>query len=205
MAGEQPMNDAPSGLHPSYPIRTARLDLRPHTMADLDDLYAFHSRPDVVRYVPWPVRDREQTRAALELKLGQGLLTEPGQWLVLAMELRETHTVIGEVLLKWASATNHQGEIGFAMHTDYHGQGLAREAAIEILKLGFIELGLRRIAGHVVLGNRASEQLLTRLGMRLEGTLRDALLWKGSWADERIFAMTGEEYRASSLGSPMSP
>jgi hypothetical protein len=41
-----------SGLRPTYPLRTERLDLRPHRMDDLDDLYAFHSRPDVVRYTP---------------------------------------------------------------------------------------------------------------------------------------------------------
>ncbi len=60
-------------LHPSYPIRTERLDLRPHRMEDLDDLLAFHSDPDVVRYVPWPVRDREQTRTALKAKLTRTL------------------------------------------------------------------------------------------------------------------------------------
>jgi Acetyltransferase (GNAT) domain len=103
------------GLSPRYPIRTAHLDLRPHRRDDLEDVFAFHSQPDVVRYVPWPVRDREQTRIALEGKLGQDAVTEPGQWLVLAMELRETSTVIGEVLLKWESESNRQGEIGFAL------------------------------------------------------------------------------------------
>lgn len=113
-----------SGLRPTYPLRTERLDLRPHRMDDLDDLYAFHSRPEVVRYTPWPVRDREETRKALEKKLAQDALTEAGQWLVLAIELRETGTVIGEVLLKWASETDRQGEIGYALQTDHQGKGL---------------------------------------------------------------------------------
>lgn len=185
---------APAGLKPEYPIRTACLDLRPHRRSDLDDLFAFHSSAEVTRYVPWPVRDREQTEAALELKLGQGEITEPGQWLVLAMELRETGVVIGEILLKWVSAEHRQGELGFAMHADYHGKGLAFEAAEEMLRLGFQDLGLHRIAGHVVGGNAPSGRLLRRLGMELEGTLTESLFWKGEWANEEIYGIIGDEW-----------
>jgi len=41
-----------------HPIETERLRLRPHRMSDVDDLLRFHSDPEVVRYLPWPVRDR---------------------------------------------------------------------------------------------------------------------------------------------------
>ena len=54
-----------------YPLRTARLDLLPHTASDLDDLLVFHSDPEVVRYIPCTVRDRQQTHAALALKIPQ--------------------------------------------------------------------------------------------------------------------------------------
>jgi RimJ/RimL family protein N-acetyltransferase len=185
-----------SGLRPGYPIRTERLDLRPHRRDDLDDLFAFHSRPEVVRYVPWPVRDREQTRAALEVKLGQDALTEPGQWLVLAIELRATGTVIGEVLLKWASDVDRQGEIGFALHSDYQGRGLAAEAAEAMLRLGFDELGLHRICGICVDGNEASAKLLQRLGMTLEGRFVDNAFFKGEWITELVFALREDDWRA---------
>jgi len=106
----------------------------------LDDLFAFHSLPEVVRYVPWPVRDREQTRVALQTKLGQGALREPGDWLVLAIVVRATGRVVGEVLLHWASETNRHGELGFALHSDVQGKGLAAEAAQAVLRLGFQDL-----------------------------------------------------------------
>lgn len=185
------------GLQPTYPLRTERLDLRPHRMEDLDDLCAFHSRPEVVRYTPWPVRDREQTRAALEAKLPRGALTEPGEWLVLAIELRETGTVIGEVLLKWASEADRQGEIGFALHTDYQGKGLAAEAAREILRLGFEELGLHRICGILDDRNTPSARLLERLGMRREAHLIHCVFFKGEWANELIYALREDEWRTA--------
>ncbi len=189
------VEQAPGGLWPSYPLRTERLDLRPHRPDDLEDLFAFHSRPEVVRYVPWPLRDREQTKAALQVKLGQVALTAPGQWLVLAIELRETGTVIGEVLLKWASDTDRQGEIGFALHSDFHGRGLAAEAARAVLRLGFEDLGLHRICGVCIEGNVSSVRLLERLGMRLEGRLTQSVFFKGEWADQLVLAMVEDDWR----------
>ncbi|MEV6287735.1 GNAT family N-acetyltransferase [Kribbella sp. NPDC051770] len=183
-------------MHLDYPIRTERLDLRPHRREDLDDLLAFHSDPDVVRYVPWPVRDRAQVEAALEVKLGQGELTEPGQWLVLAIELRETKTVIGEVLLKWASETDRQGELGYALNTAYHGRGLAAEAADAMLRIGFEELKLHRIYALIIDGNTASAQLATRLGMHQEAHLVHAAFFKGEWIDDLVFAIREDEWRS---------
>ncbi|GAB3833192.1 GNAT family N-acetyltransferase [Kribbella italica] len=185
----------PRGLRPDYPVRTERLDLRPHRREDLDDLLAFHSDPDVVRYTPWPVRDREQTKATLETKLGQGEVTEPGQWLVLAVVLRETGTVIGEVLLKWASDTDRQGELGYALNAAYHGRGLAAEAAGAMLELGFEDLGLHRIVAVIVDGNDASVQLATRLGMRQEAHFVHAAFFKGEWIDDLVFALREDDWR----------
>ncbi len=195
------VNPGPSSpFRPTYPLRTRRLDLRPHRRDDLDDLLAFHSRPEVTRYIPWPVRDREQTRLALEAKLSQTELTAPGQWLVLAVELRATSTVIGEVLLKWESEQHRQGEVGYAFHPDHQGQGLAGEAVIAMLDLGFGDLGLRRIIGSVVAGNAASQRLLTRLGMRHEATMVDALYWDGAWTDDELYAITEPEWRERGRG-----
>jgi RimJ/RimL family protein N-acetyltransferase len=193
---------AKRGLNPAYPVRTARLDLRPHRRDDLEDLLAFHSQPEVVRYVPWPVRDREQTRIALETKLGQGVVTEPGQWLVLAMEMRHTSSVIGEVLLKWESETSRQGEVGFAVHTAYQGRGFAAEAARAVLRLGFNDLGLHRIVAVCIDANADSVRLLRRLGMHQEAHLRDNVFFKGEWADQLVFGVLEDEWRRNEQVAP---
>lgn len=190
------MTEREPGLSPVYPVRTERLDLRPHRESDLDDLVAFHSLPEVVRYVPWPLRDRDQTRAALQVKLGQDRLRAPGQWLVLAVELRATRRVVGEVLLKWESDTSRQGEIGFALHPDAQGQGLAAEAARAVLRLGFDELGLHRITATCIAGNDRSARLLSRLGLRQEAHLVHSILFKDRWEDQLVFALLEEEWRA---------
>ena len=182
-----------AGLPVRLPITTDRLVLRPHTLDDLDDLVVFHSDPEVVRYVPWPVRDRAATEETLRVKLAQTELVAPGQWLVLAVEVRATGTVIGEVLLKWAS--DRQGEVGFALGREHQGRGYAAEAATAMLRLGFDELGFHRITAVCIAENLASARLLGRLGLRQEARLVDNVFFKGAWATQLVFAMLEDEWR----------
>jgi RimJ/RimL family protein N-acetyltransferase len=182
-----------AGLDVQLPIETERLVLRPHRMDDLDDLAVFHGDADVVRFVPWPVRDRVATEEALRVKLTQTGLVAHGQWLVLAVEVRETGTVIGEVLLKWAS--HRQGEIGFAFARSHQGRGYAAEAGRAMLRLGFDGLGFHRISAVVIDGNDASVRLLGRLGFRQEARLVDGVHFKDRWATQLVLAMLEDEWR----------
>ena len=184
-----------SGLDVALPLETERLLLRAHTMADLDDLVRFHADPEVVRYVPWPVRDREATEETLRTKLGQTRLAEHGQWLVLAVEERSSGTVIGEVLLKWAS--DRQGELGFAFGRDHQGRGYAAEAARAVLGLAFDDLGFHRVSAVVVDGNDASLRLLGRLGFRQEARHVDGAFFKGAWVTSLVLALLEDEWRAA--------
>lgn len=189
-----------TGLAPSLPVVTERLLLRPHRLEDLDDLSRFHSDPEVVRYVPWPVRDRAATEEALRVKLGQTVLEEHGQWLVLAVELRASGRVVGEVLLKWAS--ERQGELGFALAQDVHGQGYAAEAAAAVLRLAFDDLGFHRVTAVCVADNTASARLLQRLGFRQEARFVDGAFFKGAWVTQLVFALLEDEWRSSALPRP---
>jgi RimJ/RimL family protein N-acetyltransferase len=179
---------------PSYPIETERLLLRPHRSADLEDLQRYHGDPGVVRFIPWPVRTREQTAVALESRTRQGAVAEPGEWLVLAIELRATGRVIGEVLLKFESATDAAGELGYAMARDVEGNGYATEAARAMLDLAFGSFGLHRVIARLDARNEASARLLRRLGMRQEAHFVSAEWFKGEWTDTLVFALTEQEW-----------
>ena len=63
--GEAATTIGPVAL-PGSPVETARLALRPFTLDDFDDLYAYQSRPEVARYLHREARDRAQVRRALE-------------------------------------------------------------------------------------------------------------------------------------------
>jgi RimJ/RimL family protein N-acetyltransferase len=180
---------------PEYPVTTERLLLRPHRLEDLGDLLVYHSDPEVVRYIPWPVRSRAETRAALEKRIEQGTVVEEGQWLVLAIVLRDSGRVIGEVLLKYDSETDARGELGYAIARDVAGNGYATEAATAMLSLGFEDFGLHRIVASLDARNTASAHLLERLGMRREALHLSDAFFKNEWIDTLVYAILAEEWR----------
>ncbi|TQS30885.1 GNAT family N-acetyltransferase [Microbispora sp. KK1-11] len=181
---------------PPYPITTPRLVLRPFTEADLDDLHAFHSLPEVARYLYWDARTREETKAALDRKIACASLGEDGDVLSVAAALAGGGPVIGDLTLFLRSREHRQGEIGFVFNPAHQGRGLATEAAREILRIGFEGLGLHRIHGGCDARNTPSARLMERLGMRLEARLVENEFFAGAWSDELVYAMLAREWRA---------
>lgn len=168
--------------------------LRPLTRNDLDDVLAYQSRPEVCRYVPAEPRDREQVATWLEAAIARDRLTEPGKALSLGVQLPDG-PLIGDVMLHWGSAEHRNGEIGYVFNPEYAGNGYATEAAGELLRLGFDELGLHRIAARTDARNVASHRVLRRLGMRQEAYLVENEWFKGEWSDEIDFAILRREWR----------
>jgi RimJ/RimL family protein N-acetyltransferase len=185
-------------------LRTERLTLRPFRATDLDDALAYLSLPEVVRYLYWEVRDRDEVRELLARRSTQDRLEREGDRLLLAVERAEDSRTIGEVTLLWASEAHRQGEFGFVFHPDVHGRGYATEAAARVLDLAFDELDLHRVYGRTDGHNDASAALMRRLGMRQEAHFRQNEIFKGAWGDERVFAILADEWRASRQGSARS-
>ena len=183
-------------LHPTYPILSDRLVLRPFREEDLDAFHAIQRREDVVRYLYWEPRSLAESEEMLGRRILQVAIDKAGDSVHLAAELRSTGEMIGHFNLLYVSEEHRQGEIGFVMHPDHHGHGYATEAARVMLRLGFEDLGLHRIAARCDARNDASWRLMERLGMRREAHLIENEFVKGEWTDELDYAMLDREWRA---------
>lgn len=183
-------------LHPTYPLLTERLSLRPFRDDDLDAFHAIQSLRDVVRFLYWDPQSRDGAREMLERRKLQVAIDREGEGLHLAADLPSTEGLVGHFSLFFASQEHRQGEIGFVMHPEHHGHGYATEGARLMLRLGFEELGLHRIVGRCDGRNTSSARLMERLGMRREAHLVENEFIKGEWTDELVFAMLDREWRA---------
>jgi RimJ/RimL family protein N-acetyltransferase len=186
-------------LRPSFPLHTERLLLRPFQEDDLEALYAMQSRADVTRYLYWGPRSADEAQNMLERLMRMTAIDDDSSALRLAALLPSSDPgmLIGDFSLQRVSREHNQGEIGFIVHPDHHGQGYATEAATLLLRLGFEELALHRIVGRCDARNAASARLMERLGMRREAHLRENEFVKGEWCDELIYAMLVGEWAAS--------
>ncbi|MEV4719265.1 GNAT family N-acetyltransferase [Micromonospora noduli] len=187
-------------FQPTYPIRTARLVLRPVTIDDLDDVYAFQRRPDVVRWMLGAEpRTREQSRVSVLAMAGEDAWRAEGDCLTVAVVTDAG--VIGIVELVWRSRLERTAELGFVFHPDHCGRGLATEAATAVLGWGFTEFGLHRVYGRCHCRNTASARLMARLGMRQEARHVESYLFQGEWADQLVFAILAREWPAGTSTS----
>ncbi|ARF56859.1 GNAT family N-acetyltransferase [Streptomyces gilvosporeus] len=186
----------PPPYTPAYPIRTDRLELRPiRADDDFEAIYAYRSLPEVCRYLYTGPYEEDELRADLAIKATRATLRDSGDFLSLAVVVRESGQVIGDVSFALTHAQHRQGTIGYVFHPDHGGHGYATEAGRALLKLGFEDLRLHRIQAELDGRNTASARLLERLGMRREGHLRENEFLDGEWADEVVYAMLAREWR----------
>jgi len=184
-------------LEPSYPLTTARMTLRPYEIGDLAALHDLFGREDVSRYLMWEPMDLDQTRTLLERRVRQTRIEAEGDAILLAAVDAETGRMVGEFMLRFTSAKSRQGEIGWSIHPDVQGRGLATEGAREMLRLGFDELGLHRIVAESDQRNAASLRVMERLEMRREAHFIENEFLKGEWVGSIVCAMLEAEWRQS--------
>lgn len=184
-------------LRPDYPIVTERLRLRPLTLDDLENVYAYSSLDDVCRYIPYAPRTRDDVRRFLtDGKRTRSTLEDEGQVLAVGMELPGTG-VIGDLILFWRSKEHRSGEIGWVQSPAYGGRGYATEAARALLGLAFDDLNLHRVSARVDARNEPSARMCRRLGMRQEAHLVENEWFKGEWSSELDFAILEREWERS--------
>jgi len=180
---------------PDYPVRTARLALRPWRSEDLEDYVAIRTDPEVARHIPGHPLTRDESiewfaQAGSEIK-------KAGQALSLAIERLEDATIVGMAGLYWRNDVHRQAEIGFILLPPFFGQGFATEASAALLELAFVGLGAHRVFAVLDASNRASEKVCQRLGMRREGLHVGAYVDGDTWVDSLTYALVEEEWRKS--------
>ena len=180
----------------SLRLETNRLILRPIALSDVDDFLEYHSNPDVVRYIPWPVRDREMVVEWLERMLGlvKSDLQEDGDFILLSWELKSTGQVIGQSNLKLDSKEDKRAEFGYVTHQGFQRQGYALEASQAVLDFAFTQFDIHRIIANIDADNPASALLAEKLGMRREGHFLQSEWFKEHWCDMFLYAKLKSEH-----------
>jgi RimJ/RimL family protein N-acetyltransferase len=189
-------------LRITQPIRTERLLLRTLTPDDLDDFFAYAGRDDVIRYLPWPQRTRDEAAEHLSRRLNSSLAAD-GDVIVLGIELPAAPDdpdarprIIGDMTLVLTSIEHRQATIGWVLNPQFQGKGYAAEAASRVLTLAFDDLGAHRVVAELDPRNTASASLCYRLGMRLEGHFVHSEIFKGEWGDLAVYAILDVEWNA---------
>jgi RimJ/RimL family protein N-acetyltransferase len=180
----------------AWPVRTARLALRPATPADLLPTWGFRRLDSVSQWITRAPRTLEDYRAHFETpeSLGKTIVIE------------RDGVIVGDLMLAvedaWAQAEvadqarGVQAELGWTLDPAHTGRGYASEAVRELIRLCFQDLGLRRVTAGCFAANEASWRLMERVGMRREiYTVRESLHRSGRWLDGIGYALLADEWK----------
>ena len=147
-------------------IETDRLALRAITESDLDEWTRIvFADPDVMRYHNkrdlTPRQRAERTKAFHDRSW-----TSKGYGGLIITDKR-SEEILGDCSLDDASETQEL-ELSYSIAKTHWGNGLATEATRALVRFGFEDVGLQRIAGIVSVDNPASGRVLENLGFELE-------------------------------------
>ncbi|MEZ2127944.1 MULTISPECIES: GNAT family N-acetyltransferase [unclassified Sinorhizobium] len=178
------------------PLKTRRLALRSFSAGDFEPYAAYHSLPEVYRYLYAATPDA----ADLERRFSK-ILKAPfqgdGDVFRLAVIRRDDDAILGEVLLRVASKSALQAEVGYVFNPAFSGKGYATEAVAKMIDTGFSDFGFHRIFARLDTENAGSVGVVERLGLRREAHLRQNDRFNGKWGDEYIYAVLAVEWSQS--------
>jgi ribosomal-protein-alanine N-acetyltransferase len=170
-----------------------RLVVRETKEEDVPFIHEYASDADLVRFMSWGPITLDETRAFVlrQLRLAREVpRTEYG----LAIELPQTGEMIGRVRLTVSSVPDKRGDLGYVLRRGFWGQGYATEAVRLVLHLALGELQLHRVEATCSPANMESIRVLEKVGMHLEGRLRENVHVRGAWRDSLLYAvLEGEQ------------
>jgi RimJ/RimL family protein N-acetyltransferase len=176
-------------------ITTERLILREFKEDDWPAVLAYQSDPLYLRYYEWTDRTPEAVQEFVGMFLAHQQ-AQPRTKFQLAVTLKGNNQLIGNCGIRMDSPDATEADIGYELAPQYWGKGYATEAARAIVEFGFTELRVHRIWSECVADNVGSAGVLRKVGMQLEGRLRDKQFYKGRWWDTLLFAILDYEWRA---------
>jgi RimJ/RimL family protein N-acetyltransferase len=177
----------------AFPIRTERLLLRPPIESDAVALWERRNLPEVAVYgnwvTPWP-RERADELVADAMAMAG---PENDRWWMLTIADPATDQPIGDLAIHTAWE-GRSVEIGYTLHPDHWGRGYAVEAADALAAHAFEALGAARVFAMLHPDNRASAQVLERIGMLFEGHTRNSYWVGDEVSDDWIYGMTRDDW-----------
>lgn len=178
-------------------LETDRLLLRPLRLEDAPAMYAnWASDDEVARYVTWETHATvEETQELMAFWEKQYDRSDFYLW---GMVLKETGQLIGTFAFTDLSDRHQIAELGYAIGKAWWNKGYNTEAGQAVLAFGFDQLGLNRIQAVHDVRNPASGRVMEKLGMTLEGTIRQARLVKGQFVSINLYGILAQDWKNQS-------
>ena len=183
----------------SWPLRTRRAALRPLVASDREAVHAYRSREDVTAYLSRGPMSLSDVDGRIAENVERSAPGHPNPLLGLVIEV--DGAVVGDCMVRFVPDDNgmRTAFIGYTLHPDRAGPGLATEVAEALVRLCFTELGAAMVQADVFVPNVASQRVLEKVGLRRIGFTAAGSDGAGRpRLDDYLYAVTAAEWAAAS-------
>ena len=147
----------------NYLFETARLGMRRFRPEDAEQLYAIHLDGEVKQWIP--NESYEDLNEAKEASAFFGECVDRNELpYVLAIEIKDTGELIGDIGINEVEGKPDEVEIGFVICREYRGKGYATEAVQAMKGFAVSAFQTKMLYGRVMKGNNASVRVLEKDG-----------------------------------------
>jgi [ribosomal protein S5]-alanine N-acetyltransferase len=174
-------------------LKTKRLILRPFTLMDAPSVQKLAGEIEIASTtlnIPHPY---ENGVAEAWIQTHQERF-EKQESVDFAIVLHESGGLIGAIGLV-ISVVHSRAEMGYWIGKPFWGRGYCTEAAKAVIDYGFAKLKLHRIYAFHFSRNPASGRVLQKVGMRMEGHLRQHVLKWGAFEDLEHYGILKQDQR----------
>jgi RimJ/RimL family protein N-acetyltransferase len=175
-------------------LETRRLTLREYVEADWRRVQEYRSEENYLRYYPEEHSSEERAREFVQMVMGWAG-EQPRQKFQLAITRAADGVLIGSCGVRITSLEDREADFGCELDPREWGRGYASEASRAIVAYGFRVLGMHRIGAHTIGENLPAVKLAGRMGMKLEGRLREGRFFKGRWWDRVLYAVLEQDWQ----------
>ena len=112
-----------------------------------------------------------------------------------AVTLKGNRDLIGSCGFNSLNQKVSAGELGYELARPFWNQGIMTEAVIAAAGYGFSKMGLARMEAWIVPENRASANLLLKVGFQSEGVVEGKGYWNGRFHDLELFSLLAEQWQ----------
>ena len=176
-------------------LKTERLLLRPLTLEDVDLLWPDIADPEISKHMAWEAHtDRTQTSEFVKHEIARCAAGQGVTWAIFKDDsFCGIFSLIG-LVRRHRALTYNKGELAYWLSRKYQRQGIMTEAGRRVLEFAFGDLKLHKVSVSHFSENKASENLIKRLGFRYVGEQLEEFQKNGVWYNHKNYELLDLEF-----------
>ncbi|MCP2502725.1 MAG: GNAT family N-acetyltransferase [Candidatus Thalassarchaeaceae archaeon] len=125
----------------------------------------------------------------IEISIKDRLQGSSGVWLI-----RENGNLVGNISINWVDWDNRSCGLGYWISRDKSGNGIVTRCCESLINNLIFNNKIHRFVIEAGINNIASRKIAEKLGMRLEGVIKDRELLYDVFTDGALYAITAPEW-----------